>query len=208
MKRKPKLRALIKADAQNNVGALGALLDILDAPRGQPIGLLANRPLNSAFGQHLFREEYAACNARELFESLLSHLPQENADDLRKLFLLAYFEGVAGAGREVTLDGQTFIQKEIGRRGGKKAGRKRADDAKTWRDEALPIAQEYQKQHPGHGRTYIAKEIDKRLRNRVRDLPEFDHLKKVVGEWQASGLLQRARKQLSGVVNPLRTPSK
>ncbi len=173
-----KLRALIRADVENNVGGLGAILETIVTPTGEAPNILANSSFNKAYGQFLFGGDFGECDVSDLFESLLRKLPPENAYDLRKLLLLVYFEGVQGAGRELSESLQRYQRTESGRRGGKIRGAKKAQEAKRWQDEALPVAQEYQRLNPTKGRDYIAKEIKRKLPDIT---PEIEQIAKVVG---------------------------
>jgi hypothetical protein len=186
-----KLRALIKVDAKENVGALGTIIESIDTPSPEPLNVLGNRSLNGAYGQFLFGGDFGDSDVSDLFEALLSKLPPENADDLRKLFLLSYFEGAEGAGRWLAGDLLRIKQSADGRRGGKKTGRKHAETAKTkWQDEALLIAQEIERQNPESRQPGIAKKIMAKMGDRA---PSEKQVKTVVSGWRKIGLLKEVR---------------
>lgn len=185
-----KLRALIRADAKNNVGGLGAILEMIVTPSSGKAPL-ANSSFNRAYGQFLFGGDFRECDVSALFESLLRKLPEENADDLRKIFMLAYFEGAIGAGRELAIDDQRAIQGVDRRRGGKIRGAVKAREAKErWQDKALIVAQEYQRLNPDEGALAIATEITKKLPDIA---PGERQIMAVISGWQKKRLIKAIR---------------
>ncbi|MCC3247430.1 hypothetical protein LG047_19255 [Methylocystis sp. WRRC1] len=192
MKRtRSKLRALIARDAKENVGGLGAILDVINAPASDETNALASPGINRAYGQFLFGEDFSESDVSDLFETLLGKLPEDNADDLRKLFMAAYFEGAVGTGKELSESLKRHLQTEAGRHGGKKAGAGRARMAEdSWQGAALVLAQEFQQRTPGAGQTRLAKQIKRHL----PEAPGLERIKKVVAAWQQQGKLLRARR--------------